>query len=79
MQKSYHKFIAGIVYKYVARVNNSGGNEQVMLPRYRILPVAIMFLQCANVNYDWSYVKPHPINNIIPEHSNSKRTGQKRS
>ena len=33
----YHEFIAGIVYECAARVNNAGGNERVMFPRYRVL------------------------------------------
>ena len=33
----YHEFIAGIVYECTARVNNTGGNERVMFPRYRVL------------------------------------------
>ena len=33
----YHEFIAGIDYECVARVNNTGGNERVMFPRYCVL------------------------------------------
>ena len=33
----YNEFIAGIVYECAARVNNTGGNERVMFPRYRVL------------------------------------------
>ena len=40
----YHEFIAGIVYKCAARVNNTVGNERVMFPRYRVRTVVIMLL-----------------------------------
>ena len=57
----YHEFIAGIVYECAARVNNTGGNEQVMFPRYRVHTVVIMLLSYANVKNDWSRTKPHPL------------------
>ena len=46
--EKYHEFIAGIVYECAARVNNTGGNERVMFPRYRVHTVVIMFLSYAN-------------------------------
>ena len=58
----YHEFIAGIVYECAARVNNAGGNELVMFPRYRVLyTVVIMLLSYANAKNDWSRTKPHPL------------------
>ena len=56
----YHEFIAGIVYECAARVNNIGGNEREMFPRYRVHTVVIMLLSYANVKNDWSRTKPHP-------------------
>ena len=57
----YHEFIAGIVYECAARVNNTGGNERVMFPRYRVHTVVIMLLSYENVKNDWSRTKPHPL------------------
>ena len=57
----YHEFIAGIVYKCAARVNNTGGNERVMLPRYHVHTVVIMLLSYANVKNDRSRMKSHPL------------------
>ena len=37
----YHEFIAGIVYECAARVNNTGGSERVMFPRYRVHTVVM--------------------------------------
>ena len=47
----YHEFIADIVYECAARVNNTGGNERVRFPRYRVHTVVIMYAN-AMVTYE---------------------------
>ena len=37
--RKYDEYIAGIVYKCEVLINNTGGNEKVMFPSYRVLKI----------------------------------------
>lgn len=50
-RKYYHEFIAGSVYLYESQVNNTGGNEQVVFPKFLCSTVVTAF-GYGNVDYD---------------------------
>lgn len=40
--RKYYEFFTGIVYDCEGQVNNTGGNERVMFPRYHIQAVVMI-------------------------------------